>query len=141
MILISASKAHETPLWEFFRFLISSIAWALQNFPLPFSAKNEELCEQSTRTAEPCGMRWVVASVSGTLLFWAAWVDAPSSAKGFQLLQPASQLCQGPGSGASTQTRAAWGTNRRNWRRAHARWHHTGVVGWLLWLEYWKGRL
>lgn len=29
-------------------------------------------------------MRWV-ASVSGVLLFWAAWVDAPNTEKAFQL--------------------------------------------------------
>lgn len=77
MILISASKARGTPILKFFRFLISSAALALQNFPLPFSAKTQKLCEQSTPRAELCGMRWV-ASVSGARLFWAAWVDAPS---------------------------------------------------------------
>lgn len=94
MILISAGKARGTPILKFFRFLISSAALALQNFPLPFSAKTQKLCEQSTHRAELCGMRWV-ASVAGTRLFWAAWVDAPSSAKGSQLLQPASQLYRG----------------------------------------------
>lgn len=41
-----------------------------------------------THQEELCGMPWA-APGSGMLLFWAAWVDAPGSAKGFQLLQSA----------------------------------------------------
>lgn len=43
-------------------------------------------------------------------------MDAPSTAKGFHLLQ----LYQGPGSDASAQTHTVWGTNKKNWRHAHA---------------------